>query len=337
MSAQLRRYLLQKVVWYLLAFCLAISLNFFLPRLIPGNPASIIVSQMAIGGVNSAALQKMYETYMREFGLDQPLFQQYLTYLGNLARGELGTSFMQYPAKVAPLIGRALPWTMAIQIPGILIGWLLGNGLGAYAAYKGGKTDAVSFSLSLLLTSIPHYCVAILLVYGLAVRWHIFPTAGAYHFGTIPSWSWPFVLDLLYHYALPFLSIVLVSLGGQGIGMRAMSIYELGTDYVGYARALGIRDRKVVGYVFRNAMLPQVTGLAISFGTMVGGQLIVESVFSYPGIGSLLLSAIRQNDYPLIQAITLIITVTVLLANFMVEIVYGLIDPRIRAAQQGEL
>ncbi len=130
--------------------------------------------------------------------------------------------------------------------------------------------------------------------------------------------------------------MVLVAIGGQAIGMREMSIYELTTDYVNYSKALGLRDSKVVRYVFRNAMLPQITGLALSFGTMLGGALVTESVFSYPGTGSLLFSAIRQNDYPVIQGVTLILTFTVLLANFLVDIAYGFIDPRVRAAQIGE-
>jgi len=338
MSSHFRRYLAQKVVWYALAFFLALSLNFFLPRLIPGNPASQIVSALGQQGmVSSQAMKKMYEQYMQDFGLDQPLYKQYFQYLGNVATLDLGTSFMQFPRRVSDLIGKALPYTLAIQIPGIIVGWIIGNLLGAYAAYKGGKTDAVAFTGSLFLSSIPFYCFAIILVYTLAVYFKVFPAAGAYKFGLMPSWTFPFVQDFLRHWILPFLSMVLIIIGGQAIGMREMAIYELGTDYVNYAKGLGVHDRKVVGYVFRNAMLPQVTGLALSFGTMIGGQLIVESVFSYPGVGSLLFTAIRQNDYPMIQGVTLIITVTVLAANFLVELLYGIIDPRIRASQTGEL
>jgi peptide/nickel transport system permease protein len=142
--------------------------------------------------------------------------------------------------------------------------------------------------------------------------------------------------DAIQHYWLPFLSLVLVFIGGQAVGMRSMAIYELGSDYVNYGRGLGVSDRRIVRYIFRNAMLPQVTGLALSIGTLVGGALITEIVFSYPGIGTLLFNAISQNDYPVIQAITLIIVIAVLFANFLVEVAYGVIDPRIRAAQAGE-
>jgi peptide/nickel transport system permease protein len=330
------RYLIKKLFWYLLAFVAAVALNFLLPRLIPGNPVSVIISQMAAGGVQSAALERLYATFMREFGLDQPLLAQFWNYLSGVVRGDLGTSFMLYPASVWSIIRQALPWTIALQVPAILIGWLLGNLLGAVAAYKGGRTDSGVFTAALMFSNIPYYCLAIILVYLLAIRWRLFPAAGGYSFGFHPEWSLSFLLDALYHYTLPFFSLVLVAIGGQAIGMREMAIYELNTDYVNYAKRLGVSDRKIIRYVFRNAMLPQITGLAISFGTLVGGALVTEAVFSYPGLGNLLFTAIRQNDYPLIQGITLIITITVLLANFLVDVAYGYIDPRIRAAQTGE-
>lgn len=332
-----RRYLLAKTGWYLLALFVAVSLNFLLPRMIPGNPVSVIISQMAqTGGVQSEAMERLYRTFMAEFGLDRPLWAQYLNYLGNVLTGDLGTSFTLYPAKVWDLIARALAWSIALQVPAILLGWLIGNLLGAVAAYKAGKFDSVAFTSSLALSNVPYYCLAIVLLYLFGVKWAVLPIGGGYSFGTAPALSWDFVLDALRHYLMPFASLVLVAIGGQAIGMREMAIYELGTDYVTYAKTLGVRDGKLVRYVFRNAMLPQITGLAIAFGTMMGGALITETVFSYPGIGSLLFQGIRQNDYPLIQGITLIITVAVLLANFLVDIAYGYIDPRIKAAQAGE-
>jgi len=330
------RYLLKKLFWYSLAFVVAVALNFFLPRLIPGNPVAVIIGQMAVGGVPSAALERLYATFMREFGLDQPLYVQFWNYLTGVLQGDLGTSFMLFPTPVWDVILRALPWTIALQIPAILVGWILGNLLGAMAAYKGGRFDRSVFTGALIFSNIPYYCLAIILVYLLAIYLPIFPAAGGYSFGLFPEWSLTFFLDALYHYTLPFFSLVLVSIGAWAIGMREMAIYELNTDYINYAKKLGVSDRKVVRYVFRNAMLPQITGLAISFGTLVGGALVTEAVFSYPGLGSLLFTAIRQSDYPLIQGITLIITITVLLANFLVDIAYGYIDPRIRAAQAGE-
>jgi peptide/nickel transport system permease protein len=277
----------------------------------------------------------VYAAYVERFGLDQPVWVQFALYVQGLAHGDLGTSFGMYPASVSSLIGQALPWTLMLQLPAILVGWLVGNVLGALAAYRGGWFDRGAFLSALMLSSTPYYCLAILLVYGLAVALPIFPPAGGYSYGFTPALTVGFMGDVLYHYLLPFMSLVVVLIGGQAIGMRSMSIYELGTDYVNYARGLGIGDTRIVRYIFRNAMLPQITGLALAVGSMVGGALITEVVFSYPGIGTLLFSAIRQNDYPIIQGVTLLITVGVLLANFLVDITYGLIDPRVRAAQAG--
>ncbi len=336
LKSKMLRYLGKKAIWYAVAFFVALALNFFLPRLIPGNPVDVLVAQMAEGGVASQSLERLYDSFITEFGLDQPLHLQFFSFVTNVLRGDLGTSFMNYPAKVSSMLGQALPYTLAIQIPAIIVGWLLGNGFGAFCAYKGGKVDSVGFTVALFFSSIPFYTLAIILVYLLAVMNPIFPVSGAYSFGNWPGWNWDFISDALYHWILPFSSMVLVSIGGQAIGMREMSLYELTTDYVGYSRALGLKDRKVVGYVFRNAMLPQITGLALAFGTMMGGALVTESVFSYPGVGRLLFTAIRTNDYPMIQGATLLITITVLAANFIVDIVYGFIDPRVRAAQLGE-
>ncbi|ATG54695.1 peptide ABC transporter permease [Brachybacterium ginsengisoli] len=333
----LGRYIIQKTGWYLIALVAAVGLNFLLPRLVPGNPVDVIVSNLSRGGsVTSEQQKQIYESYVQEFGLDQPLWQQFLTYVGKVFSGDLGTSFAYYPASVNDLIGQALPWSIAVQLPAILIGWVLGNVVGAIAAFRGGNWDRSVFTSSLFLSAMPYYCLSILLLYGFAVVAGIFPVGGAYSLGLTPEFSAAFLWDAISYYWLPFLSLVIVFIGGQAVGMRSMAIYELGGDYVNYARAMGIRDNRITQYIFRNAMLPQITGLALAIGTLVGGALITELVFSYPGVGLLLFNAIASNDYPVIQAVTLIITVAVLLANFAVEIVYGLVDPRIRAAQSGE-
>ena len=187
--------------------------------------------------------------------------------------------------------------------------------------------------ISIFVSNFPAFGMAVIfmVIFGVNLKW--FPTSGGYGFDMIPNFSWAFIKSVIIHYQLPFWSIVVIAIGGQAIGMRSMSIYELNADYVKYARFMGIRDNKIVGYVFRNAMLPQVTGLALSVGTMVGGALVAEIVFSYPGLGTTLLRAVLGQDYPLISASTLIITVMALFANFIIEILYGLIDPRIKAAQ----
>lgn len=333
---QLRRYILTKILWYTLAFFVALGLNFLLPRLIPGNPVDALVARYLQGGLQGQAVGRIYRAFMEEFGLDRPMGEQFVAYLGNVLRGNLGVSFAYYPARVTQLIGQALPWSVGLQLPAILVGWIVGNALGALAAYKGGTFDRRLFVAALAISSIPYYAMAILLLYVFAVVLPIFPAAGGYSFGLTPSFSLRFVLDVSHHYVLPFVSLVLIAIGGQAVGMRSMAIYELGTDYVNYSAAMGISERRILRYVFRNAMLPQVTGLALSLGTLVGGALITELVFSYPGVGYLLFNAISLNDYPLIQGVTLFIAAAVLLANFLVDIAYGFIDPRIRAAQVGE-
>jgi peptide/nickel transport system permease protein len=330
-----RRYVLGKVAWYLGVLLVAIVANWYLPRLIPGNPVDIIISQIG-GNLTGEQAKHVYEVYVHEFGLDKPLWQQFLIYLGNLAHGDLGTSFAYPGTPVWTLIKDGLPWTVALMVPAILVGWIVGNALGALAAYRGGWFDRGAFLSSLFVSSMPYYCLAILLLFGLAIAVPVLPAGGGYSFSNTPELSSDFVLDALGHYWLPFLSLVVIFVGTQAVGMRSMAIYELNSDYVNYGRSLGIGDNRVVRYVFRNAALPQVTGLAISLGTLVPGALITEIVFNYPGIGSVLFGAIRQSDYPVISGITLIIAVALVVANFLVDIVIGFIDPRIRAAQAGE-
>ncbi|MCK4472004.1 MAG: ABC transporter permease, partial [Anaerolineae bacterium] len=231
------------------------------------------------------------------------------------------------------VIKSSILWTVCLQFPAIIVGWLIGNTLGALAAYLKGGFDKVLMPISIFVSNLPAFGMAVILmvIFGVTLKW--FPTSGGYGFDLIPNLSWRFIWSIIVHYQLPFWSIVLITIGGQAIGMRSMSIYELSADYVKYSRFLGIQDRKIVGYVFRNAMLPQITGLALSIGTMVGGALVAEIIFSYPGLGSTILTAVLGQDYPLISATTLIITAMVLSANFLIELVYGILDPRIKAAQ----
>lgn len=312
------------------------GLNFLLPRLIQGNPVTTIATQVTQGMTDSDSIKKVYETFMKEFGVDRPLGTQFVIYVKNLLTGNLGTSFGLYPKKVTDILASAIPWTVALQLPAILVGWVLGNVLGAVAAYKKGVLDKFIFPVALFINSIPFFTLAIIMLFIFALHLHWFPPSGGYDYQMIPNLSFDFIISVVRHHTLPFLSIVLVTIGGQAIGMREMSIYELNSDYVLYSKLLGIRDSKIAKYVFKNAMLPQITGLALSIGTMVGGSLICEIVFSYPGIGTWLFTAIRQLDYPLISGCTLLIAVTVLLANFIIEIVYGVVDPRIKAAQMEE-
>lgn len=328
-----RNYFGKKLVWFFITLVSAFILNFTLPRLMPGDPVAAIVARMAQGMSNTAGVQAIYEQYTELFGTNLPIHEQFFVYVKNVFRGDFGYSFSQYPRTVADVLRASLPWTIALQLPAILVGWIIGNLLGALAAYRKGGFDKVLLPVSLFASSIPAFGMAVILlvIFGVTLKW--FPTSGGYGFDLIPNLSWSFFWSVIIHYQMPFWSIVLVTIGGQAIGMRSMAIYELNADYVKYSRFMGIKDGKIVRYVFRNAMLPQITGLALAIGTMIGGALVAEVIFSYPGLGSTILTAVLGQDYPLISATTLIITIMVLATTFLIEIVYGFIDPRIKAAQ----
>lgn len=328
-----RDYFLRKLQWFIVTLVVAFTLNFILPRLMPGDPVAAIAARMAQGLSNATGVQAVYEQYTKLFATDKPIVQQFVIYIQNVFRGDFGYSISQYPRTVGDVISSSIWWTIALQFPAIIVGWILGNILGALAAYLRKGFDSILMPISLFLSNLPAFGMAIIMLVIFAVNLKWFPTSGGYDFDMVPSTSWEFVRSVFVHYQLPFWSIVLIAIGGQAIGMRSMAIYELNADYVKYARFLGIKDRRIIRYVFRNAMLPQITGLALSIGTMVGGSLIAEVIFSYPGLGTTLLSAVLGGDYPLISAATLIITIMVLVAFFSLEIIYGLIDPRIKAAQ----
>jgi peptide/nickel transport system permease protein len=327
------KYFANKLLWFLVTLVAAFVLNFYLPRLMPGDPVSAIVARMAQGMSNTAGVQAIYEQYTELFGTNLPMHEQFFLYVRNVLRGDFGFSFSQYPRTVADVIMSSLWWTVALQLPAILTGWIIGNTLGVLAAYRRGGFDKVLMPASIFLSSLPAFGMAIimLVIFAISLRW--LPTSGGYGYNLIPNLSWDFMWSVIVHYQLPFWSLVLITIGGQAIGMRAMSIYELNADYVKYSRFMGIKDSKIVRYVFRNAMLPQITGLALAIGLMVGGAIVAEVIFSYPGLGSTILTAALGQDYPLISGTTLIITIMVLIANFALEIVYGFLDPRIKAAQ----
>ena len=327
------RYFGKKILWFLITFAAAIILNFILPRLMPGDPVSAIASRTVRGMSDTAAVRVVYESYAREFGTDKPIFEQFVIYIRNLSQGNFGLSFSWYPRPVSDILKNALPWTICLQFPAIIVGWMIGNILGALAAYIRKGFDKAILPVSLFISGIPAFGMAVILLTVFAINLKLAPIGGGYSRELIPDYSWTFIKSIIRHYHLPFWSIVIIAIGGQAIGMRSMAIYELNADYVKYSRFMGIKDSRIVRYVFRNAMLPQITGLALSLGTMVGGALVAEIIFSYPGLGTILLQAIGKSDYPLISATTLIITIMVLFAVFILDVVYGFIDPRVKAAQ----
>ena len=333
MTKGMRKYFKKKIFWFIITFLAAVILNFILPRLMPGDPVNAIVGKSVSPGATPEQIQEQIAFYKHQFGLDKSLVGQFFDFCKNALNGTFGVSYSQYPRTVSNIIGAGIWWTIALQLPAILTGWILGNLLGALAAYIRKGFDKILMPLSMMLSAVPAFGMAVILLVVFALTLKIAPTSGGYSFDMIPNLSWKFVWSCVTHYQLPFWSIVLVSIGGQAVGMRSMSIYELNADYVKYARFLGIKDRKIVGYVFRNAMLPQITGLAMSIGTMMSGALVAEIIFSYPGLGSTMYSAVTAADYPLISATTLIITIMVLLSTFIMDVIYGFIDPRVKAAQ----
>ncbi len=327
------KYFWNKFIWLLVTAVFAFILNFTLPRLMPGDPVAAIVARIAQGMSSSTGMKAVYEQYAETFGTNKPLLDQFFLYVTNVLHGNFGASFSQYPRPVGDIISSSIWWTIGLQFPAIIVGWLIGNTLGALAAYLKKGFDKVLLPVSIFVSNLPAFGMAVILlvIFGVNLKW--LPTSGGYGFDMIPNYSWDFFWSVFIHYQLPFWSIVLIAIGGQAIGMRSMAIYELNADYVKYSRFLGIKDSKIIGYVFRNAMLPQITGLALSIGTMVGGALVAEIIFSYPGLGYTMLTAVMGQDYPLISGTTIIITFMVLIANFIIEVLYGLIDPRIKAAQ----
>ena len=328
-----RKYFLNKAMWFVITFIAAFILNFVLPRLMPGDPIAGIMARMAQSSSNATGIQAIYRQYTELFHTNEPIIKQFFYYMSNVFHGDFGYSISQYPRTVVDVIKSSILWTIALQFPAIIVGWLIGNMLGALAAYLKKGFDKVIMPVSIFVSNFPAFGMAVILlvIFGVTLNW--FPTSGGYGFDMIPAFNWKFIWSAIVHYQLPFWSIVLVAIGGQAIGMRSMAIYELNADYVKYARFMGIKDRKIIGYVFRNAMLPQVTGLALSIGTMVGGALVAEIIFSYPGLGFAILTGVMGQDYPLISGVTLIITLMVLIATFLIELIYGLIDPRVKAAQ----
>jgi peptide/nickel transport system permease protein len=268
------------------------------------------------------------------FGTNLPLWQQYLHYWQGLLTGHLGVSYTNFPSQVSTLIAQALPYTLALLVPAITLSYILGNRLGAAAARRRGLDNTV-LPAGYIFQAMPYPWVALIVPYVLAVVWHVFPLSGGYSLNLLPSWSWAFTWSLLTHWFLPFLTVFIVSLGGWAIGMRNLVIYELENDNSRYLRALGAKERVVRRYAYRNASLPQLSGLALQLGVVVGGNIVTEIAFQYPGLGHLLYQAITNKDYFLLQGIFIFIIIGVLVANFIIDLVFITVDPRTRLSMQG--
>jgi peptide/nickel transport system permease protein len=327
----MKRYLARKLAIYLLTFFVAVTIDWAIPRLMPGDPVSGLISRLQ---ADPTAAQEMHGYFTESFGLDEPLWKQYLNFWLGLFHGDLGPSIAYVGSSVSDLIREAVPYTLALLVPAIVLSYIAGNRVGAMAARRK-VLDNTALPIAYVLTATPYVWLALVLAYVLAFRWQIFPVSGAYDFSLQPEYSWEFARSFIEHWFLPFLTLFLVLFGGWAIGMRNLIIYELEADYSNYLQSLGAPNRLVRKYAYRNAVLPQMSGLALALGAVVGGAIVTEIVFGYPGIGMLILTAIQNRDYFLLQGIFLFIIVGVLIANFIVDIAYVIVDPRTRTGLQG--
>jgi peptide/nickel transport system permease protein len=326
-------YALRRIGVFVLVVFLAVSVNFLIPRLRPTNPIEQRMYEFAAqGGGRAGDIRQLIAIYNEKFGLDKPVWQQYLNYWRDLARFDLGTSIAFYPGSVRDEIMRAAPWTIGLLTVATLMAFVIGSVLGALLAWPNtGRLFSAFVPVLMTLSAIPYYLLGLVLVYLLALVWPVLPTAGAYTSGARLSLSWPIVVDIARHAILPASSIILAGIGFWGLGMRAMMITIMGEDYMTMAQAKGLRGRTIFfDYALRNALLPQVTALAISLAGIMSGAILVEIVFAYPGIGFLLFRAISGNDYFVIQGVALFVILSVGLALLILDLIYPLLDPRIQ-------
>lgn len=325
------RYALRRAAFYLVALWAALTLNFALPRLMPGDPVDTLLSRLSSRGAVTADTRRSIELMLGSAD-SGPWWRQYLDYLGQLLRGDLGTSVTYFPDEVGAVIGRALPWTLVMVGTATVISFALGIGLGTVAGWRRGSRWEAVVPVASTLTAMPYFWLALVLLFVLAGEWGLFPISGGYDYGDVTvGLTWAFVGSAAYHAVLPALTIVLSSVGGWLLGMRNMMVATLSEDHVLTARAKGLPDRVVRDrYAARNAVLPSITGFAISLGFVVAGSIVMEQVFSYPGIGFVLLQAVQNSDYALMQGVFLVITLAVLGANLVMDLLHGLVDPRTR-------
>ncbi len=327
------RYYLRTLGFFVLTLWAVVTLNFLIPRLQPGDPAEIMVQKLA--GKN-AQLDQAQVQAMRDL-LGTPtgsLWSQYLQYLGQLLRGDLGLSYNYYPFEVVEVIGQAFWWTVVLVTVVQVLSFAVGILLGAFAAWKrNGRFDTTVTLVSTFLGTLQPFWIALLLIYGLGYGLGWFATSGGYEQST-PGFNWPFVYDAVSHAFLPALTLMVVTPIGWILGMRNTMVMNLGEDYIKLAKAKGLPDRVVaLRYAARNALLPSVTGFALALGGVLGGTILVETVFDYPGLGRLMGEAVGLKDYPLLQALMLLTAVATLVANLLADLLYGVLDPRVRRSQ----
>lgn len=324
-------YVLRRIAMFFAVVLCAVTVNFIVPRLAPGDPTAAVLEQLLSRGQQVEGAADIVAAYRARFGLDDPLIVQYIRYVTNTLRLDLGTSISYFPQSVTSQILNALPWTIGLLAVSTFIAFALGSLVGALLAWPGSPRFVRSFAPFLMvLSAIPYYLLALIVLYALAIWTGWFPLGGAYS-GSAPNFSPAGILDLIYHAFLPGLSIVLAGVGFWALGMRGAMVGVLGEDYLTLAEGKGLSPRRIFfGYAMRNALLPQVTSLAIALGTAASGAVLVEVAFNYPGIGYLLYNALKSSDYFLIQGVAFFLVLTVALSVLVLDLIYPLLDPRIR-------
>jgi peptide/nickel transport system permease protein len=324
------KYLLRQVGLYLLAAWASLTLNFFLPRAMPGDPATALVARMH-GRIRPEQIEAIKAAYGFTNG---SLIQQYVQYLSHVLRGDFGISISAYPAKVSAVISTGLAWTVLLGVITLVISFVLGTILGVIIAWRrSGVMDSTLPGLTGFIGSFPYFWLAMVTLYFLGFRLGWFPMSHAYSDYLSPGFNWEYIRSVLYHMVLPAGTIILVSVGGWMMGMRCTMISVLNEDYIIMAEAKGLPQSVVMyKYAMRNAILPNITQFGMSIGFVVAGQLLTEMVFSYPGLGFYLVRSVTTQDYPLMQALFLMITLAVLVANILVDILYVQLDPRVRVS-----
>jgi peptide/nickel transport system permease protein len=330
-------YVVRRIGVFLMIVWVAATINFVIPRLAPVNPIrEKLLQAVSFGGVGRTEMESVVATYEERFGLNQPLWRQYINYLYDVIRLDFGISIANFPSRVIDIILRALPWTIGLLTFATVIAFGIGTLLGALIAWPRAPTF-LRYVMGPLLTlsAIPFYLLGLILVYFLAFTFRIFPLSGGYSLGVIPTATWDFYMDAVYHSILPALSIILASVGTWAIGMRGMMISGLEEDYITFAEAKGLHNREIFfRYALRNALLPQTTALALSLGFIVSGAVLVEVVFGYPGVGTVLYRAIQTFDYFVIYGVVMILILAIGLTTLIMDLLYPFLDPRITYQQR---
>lgn len=330
------QYVARRFGMMLLVVVLAVSINFLLPRLMPGDPVEAQLNQLLATGGGGGDISAMVDAYRARFGLDQPLLAQYLSYWRSVFSLDLGVSLAAYPERVSHAILAGLPWTLGLLGFATLVSFVLGTWLGGLLGWPRTPRIARAFGSGLILfSSVPYFLIGMVLLYLFAIVFRWFPAGGGMPFGQSAGFNWQTFSVIAWHGALPAASIILAEIGAWALGMRGMMVSVLGEDYITLAEAKGLKPRRIFRwYGLRNALLPQLTKLAMTLGHIVSGAILVEVIFSYPGIGFRLYQAIQANDYFVIQGIVLLLSVSIAIAMFILDLAYPLIDPRITTGRE---